>query len=45
MSVVFYGVLPVRFDICDGSDVVFGCEYKFIVQHPLRSVIQAGGWM
>lgn len=35
--------LPLRFDICTGANVVLGGQHKFVVQHPLRLVVQYSG--
>ena len=35
--------LPFRLDIWDCSDIVFGCEYELVVEHPLGFVVQTGG--
>ena len=37
--------VPIWFDISDSSDVVFGGEYEFVIEHPFWFVVQAGGWV
>lgn len=37
--------LPIRFDFCDCSDVIFGGKNKFIVEHPFGFVIKDSGRM
>lgn len=37
--------VPLWFDVCASADVVFGGEHKFIVEHPLRLVVQDCRWV
>lgn len=32
---------PLRFDVCDGSDVVFSGQHKLIIEDPLGFVVEA----
>jgi len=36
---------PFCFDVRHSANVVLCCQYKLVVQNPLRLVIQTGGWM